>query len=142
MTARTHRERTPFSSSRMRLEVNWRDPEKQKNFVARWFNDVDGRVARALDGGYEYVKPEEVVGVGDSEVHGGNTDLNSRVSRVVGRAEGNIPIRGFLMKIKKSWYDKDQKVKARKNALVDQAIRSGSSGGASIENKYGNVNLS
>ena len=142
MTARTHRERTPFSSSRMRLEVNWRDPEEQKGFVARWFNDVDGRVDRALDGGYEYVNPEEVVGVGDREVHGGNTDMNSKVSRVVGRAEGNIPIRAYLMKIKKSWYEKDQKVKARKNALVDKAIRSGSSGGASIENKYGNVNLS
>lgn len=140
--SRTRRERTPFSASRKRLEVRYVDKDFEKKFHAHWFNDQDGRPERALDAGYEFVTPEEVIGVGNREVHSGNTDLNSKVSRVVGRAEGNIPIRAYLMKLPLELYNEDQAKKQEANDLVDRAIRAGRAGGADIRNNYGDVKLS
>jgi hypothetical protein len=139
--SRTRRERTPFSASRKRLEVRWVDKDFDKKFVSRWFNDQDGRVERALDAGYEFASREEVVGVGDAEVHSGNSDVGSKVSRVVGRTAENQAIRAYLMKINRDWFKEDQDLKEQQNKLVDQAIRAGKAGGADIENKYGNVQL-
>ena len=140
--SRTRRERTPFSASRKRLEVRYVDEDFEKKWHPHWFNEQDGRVERAVDAGYEFVKPEEVIGVGDREVHSGNTDLNSKVSRVVGRAEGNIPIRAYLMKLRLDWYKEDQAKKQEVNDLVDKAIRAGRAGGAEVKNRYGDVKLS
>lgn len=132
-----HRERTPFSANRTRLSVKLKD----KGFVHRWFNDQDDRIQRALDAGYEFVKPDEIGSVGDKEVHGGNTDIGSKVSRVVGRTAQEQPIRAFLMKIREEWYLADQELKERKNRLVDEAIRAGNAGGAGVTNKHGQVQL-
>lgn len=140
--SRTRRDRTPFSASRKRLEVRYVDKDFEKKFHPHWFNDQDGRPERALDAGYEFVKPEEVIGVGDREVHSGNTDLNSKVSRVVGRAEGNQPIRAYLMKLPLDLYQEDQAKKQEQNDMVDQAIRAGRAGGANVKNQYGDVKLS
>ena len=136
------RERTPFSAGRKRLEVRWKDKDFDKKYRAHWFNDQDGRLERAEDAGYEFVKPDEAIGVGDREVHSGNTDQNSRVSRVVGRTKDSKPIRSFLMKIRLDWFKEDQAKKEERNSLVDQAIRAGKAGGAEIGNKYGDVKLS
>lgn len=140
--SRTRRERTPFSASRKRLEVRYVDKDFENKFHAHWFNDQDGRVERAQEAGYEFVTPQEVVGVGEREVHSGNTDLNSKVSRVVGRADGNQPIRAYLMKLQRDWYEEDQAKKQEANDLVDKAIRAGKAGGAEIGNRYGDVKLS
>lgn len=140
--SRTRRERTPFSASRKRLEVRFKDPDFRQKFHPHWFNDQDGRIERAQDAGYEFVTPEEVVGVGDREVHSGNTDIGSKVSRAVGRTESNHEIRAYLMKLRREWYDEDQREKQKQNDLVDEAIRAGKAGGADIGNKYGEVKLS
>lgn len=140
--AEKRRERQPFSASRKRLEVRFVDKDFHQKSASRWFNDQDGRLERAADAGYEFVAPAEVVGVGDREVHSGNTDLNSRVSRVVGRTDGNQPIRAYLMKIRRDWFDEDKAKKEERNRLVDQAVRAGKAGGADIGNKYGDVKVS
>jgi hypothetical protein len=135
--SKTHRERTPFSANRTRLSVKL----KEKGFVHRWFNDQDDRVQRALDAGYDFVTPDEIGRVGDKEVHGGNSDLNSKVSKVVGRTAESQPIRAFLLKIREEWFKEDQAKKEATNRLVDEAVRSGKAGGASVENQYGKVDL-
>jgi hypothetical protein len=140
--SKTRRERTPFSASRKRLEVRYTEKDFEKQWHVHWFNDQDGRPERALDAGYEFVKPEEVRGIGDREVHSGNTDLNSKVSRVVGRAEGGQPIRAYLMKLPLDLYNEDQAKKQEANDLVDRAIRAGRAGGANIGNNYGDVKVS
>lgn len=136
MAQETRRERTPFSANRSRLQV-----EPIKGYQQRWFNDVDGRIERATNAGYEFVTAKEAPKVGDKEVHGGNTDVNSRVSRVVGRSKDDKPIRAFLMKIRDEWYQEDMQKKEEVNRRVDEAIRGGKAGGASLENTYGKVNL-
>jgi hypothetical protein len=114
-------------------------------FVTRWFNDQDDRIQRAEDAGYLFVNRTEVGQVGDKDVSNGktgNTDLNSKVSRVVGRTAQSQPIRAFLMKIPHELYNEDQAAKEEVNRRVDDAIRAGKSGGAAIENQYGNVEIS
>ena len=145
--SRTRRQRTPFNASRKRLEIAWVDEKMndhdKRPYVPRWFNDDGDRLARAEAAGYEYVDPQEIVGVGGKEVHGGNSDLGSKVSKVVGKTESKEPIRAVLMKIKREWYDEDQNEKEQKNRMVDEALRSGNNpGGTSVENKYGNVDIS
>jgi len=139
--SRTKRERIPFGDNRLRLDVKLRNPADREKFVYRWVNDQDGRPEMAEQGGYAFVQKDEVLGVGQTELHQGNTDLNSRVSKVVGRAEGNVPIRAYLMKIPREWYDEDQAAKADKLKAVDRAIRAGQAGGALVENAYGDVRL-
>jgi galactokinase/mevalonate kinase-like predicted kinase len=110
-------------------------------YITRWFNDQDDRIQRALGAGYEFVPRDDVKQVGDKDVANGNTDMNSMVSRVVGRTAENQPIRAFLMKIRKEWYQEDKAKKEETNRLVDEAIRAGTAGGASIQNQYGEVKL-
>jgi hypothetical protein len=135
--SKTHRERVPFSANRKRLQVD----EKFDGYVTRWFNQQDDRIDRALAAGYEFVDRDDVKKVGDKDIANGNTDMNSKVSRVVGRTAENQPIRAFLMKIPKAWYDADQAKKEETNRLVDEAVRAGTVGGADIKNQYGEVKL-
>lgn len=139
--SRTKRERVPMGGSRMRLDVKLKDPKQKEKFVFRWFNDQDSRIEDASAAGYEPVQKDEVIGVGQTELHQDNSDLNSRVSKVVGRAEGNVPIRAFLMKIPREFYDEDQAAKDRRNAESDRALRGGKAGGADVENQYGEVRI-
>lgn len=135
--SKTHRERVPFSANRKRLQID----EKFDGFITRWFNDQDDRIQRAEAAGYEFVNRDSVKQVGDKDVANGNTDMNSKVSRVVGRTAENQPIRAFLMKIRKEWYEADKAKKEETNRLVDEAVRAGTVGGADIKNQYGEVKL-
>lgn len=131
------RQRVPFSAQRKRLQVDAKFP----GFHIRWFNDQDDRLQRAEGAGYEYVHKKEVGQVGDKDVSNGNTDVNSRVSRVVGRTRDNQPIRAYLMKIRDEWFKEDQAKKEEVNRMVDEAIRAGKAGGADVKNSYGEVKL-
>lgn len=125
-------DRIPFGANRQRLAVRDKDP----NYVYRWVNDTEDRLARAEAGGYVYVTKDELSEkLGEGQLHQENTDLNSRVSKIVSKGE-TTPIRGYLMKIKKSWYDQDQKAKEALTDEVDQAILRGRAGGAAIDNQY------
>lgn len=130
------RVRVPFGARRSKLQLS--DEEAmaldKKGYVMRWINDRDGRIERALAGGYEYVKPEEATSVGSTEIGQGNTDLGGKVSKVVSRGEPII--RAYLMKIKKKYYEEDQAAKEAVNAKVDEALGKGQAGGANVENAY------
>ena len=136
------RERISFAESRRRLSGTELIPELAKKYHVRWFNDENDRIERAINGGYEFVTKDELAGrVGDKEVHGDNSDLNDKVSKIVGKDEAD-PIRAYFLKIKNEFWEEDQAAKRAKNQLVDEAIRGGTSGGASVANQYGDVNLS
>lgn len=122
--------RVPFGGNRQKLQV-----DEIPGYVTRWFNDVDGRVERALDAGYEFVTPEEAEGLGQGQLHQENTDLGSRVSKIVSRGTDKV-IRGVLMKIKREWYEEDQELKEQRNRMVDDALRAGRPGGNEVENQY------
>lgn len=124
-------ERVPFGAHRTKLQV-----PAIKGFVLRWINDVDGRPERAVEGGYVYVTKDEVPKkIGDGNLHQDNSDLNSRVSKIVSRGNKK-PVRAYLMKIKKEWYEEDQRAKEGVNQQVDEALRQGTPGGNVVDNQY------
>lgn len=99
-------------------------------YQCRWMNDIPGRLDRAVAGGYEFVDRSEVSDYGLHEVVPGNSDQGSRVSRIVGVHRDELtPLRAYLMKIKKAWYDDDQAVKQKRVNETDAAIRRGALNG-------------
>lgn len=124
------RKRVPFGGFRSRLQVSDSFP----GYVLRWFNDVDGRIQRAQDAGYVFVKAEEVSSLGEHQIHQDNSDLNGNVSKVVSR--GEPVIRAYLMKIKEEWYQEDQREKEKVNKRTDDALRQGRPGGEAGVNRY------
>lgn len=115
--------RVPLGTPGMKMSI--RDYGGQlEGYVPRWINDKGGRIHQALGGGYEPVFKDDRVVAGES---GGdrNSDMGSWVSQIVGTKEDGSPLRAYLMKIKREWYDDDQKAKQQQVDAVDEAIRGG-----------------
>ena len=106
---------------------------KRRGKKTYWFNDQDGRIQRALAGGYAFVKPEHATSLGGGAIHAGNTDEGSRVSLVV--SKGEPVVRAYLMEIRKKFWDDDQATKELRNQKTDIAINIGE--GGADKNQYG-----
>lgn len=107
--------RKPFGSMTLKL-----DYPQREGFHRHWFNDIPGRVSRALEAGYEHVK--------------GNDGKN--VSRTVGTAEGGGALTAYLMEIPEEWYREDM---AKEQQIIDDkeaAMKRGVSGGPESEGQY------
>ncbi len=129
--------RVPFSGPQLKLQLSKEERAAfdDRGMVPRVINDQEGRIQRAQSGGYNFVKPEHATSWGSQQLHQGNTDLGSKVSKIVSRGEPQI--RAYLMEIKKEYYDEDQAAKEVHNMKVDEALAKGQSGGANVENAYG-----
>ena len=113
-----HYERVPMSSGRRKMEV-----PNIPGYHLHWINDYPGRVQQALAAGYTMVKADE------TRIHartggGGNDDLGSGVSMVVGQQEGGQALKAYLMKIPQDLYDSDQKAAQQSSDRVEAALRS------------------
>ena len=98
-TSRTERKK-------IRIPISTRNILKapvRKGFHRRFFNDVDDRIARAEDAGYNFVKGD--VPTGDKSV-GDGSKKGSCVTKSVGG--GRV---AYLMEIPQEYYDEDQKAK-------------------------------
>lgn len=104
------RQRVPVSGVRDVLTVYGKDP----NYEYRFVNDASNRIARFQRGGWEIVTDDLEVGaprVGVPESEG------SAVKVSVGGGT-----QAYLMRIKKEWYDEDQKAKYAHLDEVEEAI--------------------
>lgn len=123
----TDANRRAMNMSSLTLEV----PEIP-GYVLYWFADRPGRIARALQGGYEFVDEKEVnlnnFSLADDALKSGNSDMGSRVSVHGGSSAEGGAMRLYLMKIKKEWYDKDQLDQEDRNDQVAATIRGGNVG--------------
>ena len=102
--------------------------DKDPNYVYRVFNDVDGRLARAEEAGYEVVRSAQELGdtTADSA-----TAVGSAVSRPVGGG-----ITGVLMRIPRGFYEEDQIAKQTKVDASEAGLnhkKAGQYGGVSIQ---------
>lgn len=82
---------------------------KNPDYKYRWIYDKDGtgtRLVRAETAGYEFAAPVSHM-VGDSTVY--KTSDGGSVIRIPG-GKGNYQ---YLMRIRREWYDEDQKAKAQ-----------------------------
>lgn len=127
------RVRNPFNGTKAKLTVNKQIP----GYHLHIFNDEPGRIQTALAGGWEFVSPEEVGGVGE-RVTSVNTDLGDKVRYLVGADEKGDGSYAYLLKIKEDWWQEDQQALQERNDLVDDAIRSGTNAkaGTSSEGFY------
>lgn len=116
--------RTPVGSRNI-LTVKGKDP----NYVYRIVNDEEDRVARFKEGGYELV-PDEAVKVGDNRANGASS-MSSMKQLSVGGGR-----KAYLMRIRKDWYEEDQKDKQKQvdamESTTKQKALSGTYGKLSI----------
>jgi hypothetical protein len=111
--------RIPMSEIRQRLQVaeipGWR---------LYWFKDEN--IPAAMDAYYEFVKRDEIsmnsLGIAQSSMESGNTDLGTNVSIIAGQNGAGQPVRLNLMKLKMEYYQEDQKLIEQRNSLILQAI--------------------
>jgi len=127
------RQRVPVGGVATNLQLSEYDLQAMRELgkVPHWFNDANGRVERAVAGGYEFVPPENAGSVGGDIVNQGR---QRRVSKISSRS--GPPVRAFLMWIDKEFYDEDQRSKEQRNISVEQAMRPVGQGGQSIEGGY------
>lgn len=129
------RRRSRLDGGRMRLYV----PEKDKdpNYHYGWVVDHRGKCEELIDMGYEFVNRKDVSHIGDADVHNDNSDLGSRVSRVVGIDEAGQPLRQYLMRQHMDFYNEDRAARRAEMDKVDEALHS-----SEVENVYGEIRVS
>ena len=114
-------ERVPFGSARQKMQLS---DEEQKVFKARgmnpyWFTDRDGRIPRALAGGYSFVEQKYAQSLGQHAMHRQGIYEGSEVSLIVSRGE---PVyRAYLMELPLKFHKKDQKAKAQRINKSEEA---------------------
>jgi hypothetical protein len=116
-----------FNGTRGKLAI---DPQLVKAFnEAGWhlhiFNDSDGRVSEALEGGYEFVMRDEVGDGLANRVIPANTDPGEKVRFRVGTDQDGDGQFAYLMKIPTIEWEENQKLIQERNNRTDQAIRAG-----------------
>ena len=118
--------RTPVGTRNI-LTVRGKDPEYEYRIV----NDVEDRITQLQEAGYEIVQSDSV-DVGDKRAANG-TSIGSAKQLSVGQGT-----KAFVMKIKKEWYDEDQRAKQGQIAATESAIKEPSLNGSD----YGSLKVS
>lgn len=109
--------RVPVGGQRQRMQV----AEKEDGYVYRWVNDTPGNVQRFLDGGYEIVESDTQVGEAEADGdHGQPVDRS--VSMQVGRTRTSLNGTAYLMRIRKEYFDEDQKEKQKDRLETKRAM--------------------
>ncbi len=124
---RTRPSRIPFGGLKMKLSAR-----PIPGFHLHWVNEAPGRLEEASIGGYEFVDSNEQLEPGQSRQ--ANSDLGTRVRRLVGRGEDGKAQYAYLMKIPLDWYEEDQRELQDKVDVVDNMIRRAKMG--NVENAY------
>lgn len=128
----TERKRNTFNGTEGKLSI-------EHNLGKEWhlhiLNDTPGRIQAALDGGYEFVTPDELKSV-KTNVTSRNTDVGDKVRFLVNPSAKEGEQFGYLMKIKQEWFEEDQQALQEKNNQIDEAIRSGRNLKGSSEGFY------
>lgn len=132
-SVRQEGERIPVSSNRAPLLYRNLDTE---NFSHRWVIDKDDRIAKFLEGGYEFVMPTNKR-VGEESVNSQSQDLQgARVSRSAGFGGYRL----YLMRIPIDFYNEDQQAKQREVDELEETMRPAKTGKAGVD--YGKVTFS
>lgn len=116
--------RTPVGQRNI-LTVKGKDP----NYEYRIVNDVEDRIAQFQEAGYELV-PDDAVDVGDKRVSQG-TSVGSKKVFSVGQGT-----KAYVMRIKKEWYEEDQRAKQRRVDAQESSIRE-----KALDGTYGKLDI-
>jgi hypothetical protein len=89
-------------------------------------NDSPGRLAEALENGYEFINVNEVPN--GEQLSALNTDMGEKIRYRVGKSDSGEALFAYHMKIKQEWYEEDQRELQSKVDRTDNAIREGKNG--------------
>jgi hypothetical protein len=101
-----------------------------KGWVARWANDVDGRIEQLQEAGWEFVTDKEIA-VGDRTVNSGSNDGSLITKRVGGG------ITAYLMATPQEYYDEDKALSQAEIDEMEKAITN-----RRDEGQYGTISIS
>lgn len=87
----------------------------EEGYMYRVINDVDDRIKRAEAAGYEFVESDDKLG--DTRVADASK-MGTKVSKAVGNN-----VTGYLMRIKKEWYEEDQRTKQKQIEASEAAMK-------------------
>lgn len=118
-------QRTPVGQRNI-LTVKGKDP----NYEYRIVNDVDDRIERFKEAGYELV-PDDAVQVGDKRV---NTASSQGSVKQISVGQGT---KAYLMRIKKEWFEEDQTRKLGHVAEIERATKE-----KALDGTYGDLKIS
>lgn len=130
------RNRAPVGGYRDKLTVHGQDPDYSYRWVLSSTED-SGRILQLLDRGYEFADSDSH-SFGQSHVY--KTEDGSSIIRVpAGKGDGYL----YLMRIKKEWYEEDQREKAKEikneyEAVNDYVNTENSEGDSGV---YGKVEI-
>jgi hypothetical protein len=131
--AAPRRERIPFNSMQKKLDVmfpeGWLD-----QWHPYWFLDDGDRVPRALAGGYDFVKHNEIT-INDGVLKG-NSALDDKVRRLAGKHANGDPAYLFLMKIPVDMWTEDQRALEEHNDRIRQSLFAGTIGNSEAAHSY------
>ena len=116
--------RTPVGQRNI-LTVKGKDP----NYEYRIVNDVDDRIAQFQEAGYELVETDSV-DVGDKRVSQGTTVGSKKQFSVGGGTKA------YVMRIKREWYDEDQRRKQQRVDAQESSIRE-----KALDGTYGKLDI-
>jgi hypothetical protein len=118
-------QRTPIGTRNI-LTVAGKDP----NYVYRIINDSGDRVQEFMDAGYELVDANSVR-VGDKRVNSASSE-GSKAHISVGQGQ-----KGFVVRIKKEWYEEDQAAKQAHVNRLEEATKA-----KALDGTYGKLEIS
>lgn len=120
----TRPKRVPVSGNRDILTVSGKDDAYEYRIV----NDRDNRIQKFKDGGWEIADGDEQLSAGSL---GDASAMGSIKSKDVGQGT-----HGIVMKIKKEWYDEDQKAKSSHTDAKEAGLHQND-----IQGGYGKVEI-
>jgi len=135
-TMQERRERVPMSVPQQKLAV----PEIP-GFHLHWMRGDPARLQQALRAGYTFVEDDEIdlvnLGVADSELESGNTDLGSRISVLASSSPNELgnAERLYLMKLPEEYWRQDQALLEERSETFASAMREGRQVGTAQENR-------
>ena len=114
---------------RNRINVRNRDPNYHYRYVNVNLESDPDRVQRFLDGGYEIVDKDSVR-VGDKRVNSASSE--GSVKQIsVGQGQ-----KGFVVRIRKEWYEEDQLKKQRQVNELERATKE-----KALDGTYGKLEI-
>lgn len=124
--------RTPVSGNRDILTATFVPKDKKARFV----NDVEDRLLRFMQAGYEFVTDQGVL-IGEKTVDA-SKGVGNVVYRLVGSDKFGKPMYAYLMAIDRALWEQDQADKQADIDAVEQAMHDASR----KENHYGELRVS
>lgn len=115
--------RVPFTGFTKKLDI----VSHIDGYVLYWINDEPGRIPTLVRHGYEFVAPEEIPDdMPQLDGLSQNRDIGGKVSRPTKTMLPNgQPMRMYLMKLRREFFEQDEAAKAERQAAIDRAIAGG-----------------